>query len=423
MLAKELFNRFYLFFGIPWLFLVIFTSGSFTAVKVILLALLMVTGFVEMINRKLPVNRNYWGYTWLFVGYSVFSLTLGILNGFEFSMETCFSLIQYFILTPICIFVFTTVFGCSDQRKAALWKVLVYMTAALAILDVMKLVFLMMGMQPFFLSFLEMSSENIKETSLALRISNESSFFFLLPIFVFLLFNTGKGRLRMLYLIITAFGVIYALLSGRKTLELEIVLAVGIAICYKRPIVKIFRIAALCLLCLIVLSPLLFSYLGSLLGIENIGQLFVDTIVNGLSSGAHGVVKRENNSYALIELWLQSPLVGNGLNSYAAESLANYVTKWSYEVFYIAYLAQTGIVGMIILLIPMAYIIRRLYNLSKHHGDAKSFALCLAFICFIIAGATNPLLYFVWPWSIGMIYSYDNQDVRLEYRKSGFLLA
>ena len=150
-------------------------------------------------------------------------------------------------------------------------------------------------------------------------------------------------------------------------------------------------------------SDKIFGYISAAVGIDDIGRFAYDTVINGLSSGAGGVTKRMGNIDALMEMFYDSPIWGNGLNSYAANSLACDTSKWSYEVSFIAWLAQTGIIGMMFLAVLAIYITKRLHRFGKR-GDVRYDALMVGFLCFMLASASNPMIYLVWPWTIVAAY-------------------
>jgi len=333
---------------------------------------------------------------------------IGVINGFEFSPSNDFGIIQYYLVTPVCILFLSTSLSHSKERIEYIWQILMYLTCLLAILDVLRVVLNLMGITPSFISFIELSSEVIRDGELTLRVKNESSFFFLLPIYIYMLFNTSNRKHKKIYLLTTIFGTIYAILSGRKMLELEIVFSFFFAISYKRnlyrDILRNSRVLLSTIAIVSILSPLIFAKLSELIGVDNLPQLMLDTVINGLSSDSTGMTKRVGNTGSLFSLWSEAIIFGNGINSYAVNSLAGAPQKWSYEVFYVAWLAQTGIIGMILLVGGELSIIKQLNRLGTNLHDRRYYAVMLGFICFIIAGASNPLLYFVWPWTIAMIY-------------------
>lgn len=409
MNSIKFFDKLYVIVGIPWLFLMLFTSGSLTNLKVILLVLLLLISATDIICNGIKFRYSVASYVILFIGYCVFSLTIGVLKGFEFVITKDYTLIQYFIITPLCVLFLSASLSHTSQRINFIWRSLCYLTCILAVLDVFRDLLNLVGIRPVFLEFIELSSEVKEEGHLALRVKNESSFFFLLPIFIYMLFNSPKkDKYKVIFLITTIFGFIYAIVSGRKTLELLILFCIVFAITYKRNIFKILSNNIIVILystiIIIILSPVLFSMLSELIGIEDVPQLVIDTVKNGLSSDSVGMTKRVGNTNSLLDLWYDSLLYGNGINSYAHDSLANQTTKWSYEVFYVAWLAQTGIIGVSVLAYGAISIILRLNKLGNISGNKKYYAVMLGFICFLIAGATNPLLYFVWPWTIAVIY-------------------
>lgn len=84
MKIKDLFNYLYILIGVPFLFLVIITSRGFTEIKTLLLAILIVIAFIETILIKKSINKSFTYFIFIFVIYFIFSLLLGIFNGFPF---------------------------------------------------------------------------------------------------------------------------------------------------------------------------------------------------------------------------------------------------------------------------------------------------------------------------------------------------
>jgi hypothetical protein len=239
---------------------------------------------------------------------------------------------------------------------------------------------------------------------------------FLTPIFVFLLINpdTTNKKDRVIYLSIVLFSIIYGILSGRKILEISIMLSaffsylfVNGKFSFKRfSAWKILRLLIIAILIVVVFSAV-FERLSVIMGIDNILDLAYDTLVEELKFGDHGADganKRLENTEVLLDLWLQSPLWGNGLNAYSDLSLASTVTKWSYEVVYVAWLAQTGVIGVFLLYLPSVYIIKKLRFKGRKYLDNRYYALAFGFVSFLFCGSSNPLVYLVWPWSIVLTF-------------------
>lgn len=408
----DLFDYIYIIIGTPWLFLMLFTSRMYTEVKIALLAILMTVCFSEITIKKINFPRKETGFIIFFMIFCLLSLLWGCIQGYEFEISIDYALVQYYFITPLCILLFSMVFGRDGRRKAVLWDLLKYLTCMLTVLDVIRIVLYVQGIDPPYLQFLMMASQGMEET-LTLRISNEIALMFLLPVYVFMVMNPNglSKKDNVIYIITVVFGIIYSILSGRKMLEIEVAIAFifSITFCYGRlSLTKIKKALNAKTFILFLVVAVLFGIveekLSSIIGIESVTDLAYDTISNGLSRGDNGVEVRVNSSNALFNLWSQSPLWGNGLNSYSELHIANKDTQWSYEIFYHAWLAQTGLIGTVILFIPIMYVIKSLRRVWMITRDNAYGALLIGFVCFAIGGASNPLLYLVWPWSIVLIY-------------------
>jgi len=382
-------------------------------VKIVLLGVLVMLAFTEILIKGIPLVSKHVRFVFFFLVYMVFSLLLGVLSGYEFSMEIDNALIQYYMITPICVLLLSTVVGKFNYRKEYLWKCIVVLTCLLAVLDVAKVASSMVGLSLPFLNFIDLGSLDMTE-GLAVRASNETSLLFLLPIIIFLLVNDTGKKLFAVYLVTTLFGLAYAFISGRRILDIEIVISFAYALWYYKmkkqkntpPPQAVRKKRHLLLWTTILLTMLivtygdrLMKYISDMSGVEDVLGLAVDTVANGLSLGASGVSKRIGNTDALIDMWYNSPFWGNGLNSYAENSLASDETKWSYEVFFIAWLAQTGIIGMLFWGLVILYVMKRMRLFGKK-GDIRYSALMLGFVCYMLASATNPMIYLIWPWMI-----------------------
>lgn len=412
MAAKyRVFDKIYLLLGLPWIILMFFTSGEYTVIKTVLLALLSLMSFFEIVQCKVKINVTQRKYVVLFVFFCILSLLYGILQGYEFNFVDDFPLIQSFVFTPIIVLLLSTVFSAYRHRVSYIWQLLKYMTLFLVVLDVVKVVFFTMGIDFFLLNFIQMSSEKMVD-ELALRVSNEHNLFFLTPIFIYLLINPNQGYSktdRIVYGIIVVFSIIYSVLSVRKMLILGIVFSILFSIVFINGRFKIQNlftgrkiILYIFILCIIPLFLLLFDEVAKLIGVDDLLGFAQETLSENLSSDSHGVEKRTSNSMALIDMWLYSPIWGHGINSYAGEVAG--LNKWSYEVIYVAWLMQTGIIGIILLFGGVLYILKKLKRMGRLTGNNIYYAIMLGFLYFVIAGSSNPLVYILWPWTISIIF-------------------
>lgn len=392
----------------PALFFMVVTSRGFTLLKTVLLLLMTALCFLNILLKRKLLKRSQINYVLIFVVYFSFSLALGIMNGYEFYMNKDSGLIQYYIITPVIVFITGTCLADKSERVSYTLYFLRIITLFIIIMDIWKILAksgILPDIDKFNLIFV---SSQVNTDKLALRVSNEYAFMFLLPFYIVMLFFEKLNRDRVINSIIVIAGIIYCLLSGRKTLEIVVLGTLVFMVLYA--LIKARKVK---ILIWIAISGFILLFaaqqIGNMLGIEGIFYKAHYTISNGLSSKARGFNSRLDNITALIDLWLQSPLFGKGLNSYAPSSLANGVTKWSYEVVYNALLAQSGLIGILILLAGVIYIIRKLILEYKKTKEPVYFAVSAAFICFIISGATNPLAYIPWPWIITfMVFGKSN---------------
>lgn len=423
---SKYFNFLYLGFGIPWIALFLFTAGSLTSVKTVLLIILVLIAALEILIKQIKLNINHIGYVLIFLAYCSFSLCVGVIKGYDFNFTADFGLIQYYFITPVCVVLLSPVICEYHNRKMALWNILRWLTCGLVVIDVVKIIGIITGNPFSILEFIEMSSMVTKSDELTLRVRNESSMFFLVPIYVYMLIRGCRNKTdKIVYGTTVIFGIIYGVLSGRKMLELLIGFAFLFSISYRYNIFKKIQqhktLFASSVVAILLITPILLSSLSDTLGMQNIGETMLKTVTSGLSSNATGVVKRAENNDALIRLWVHSPIIGNGLNSYAIESTASSQTKWSYEVFYTAWLAQTGVLGMILLFIPILYIVLHLTSKGHKFKNPIYISIMLGFVCEVIGGGSNPLLYMILPWIVALSFAMTISNNNNEHYNGKFI--
>ncbi|MBR3163489.1 MAG: hypothetical protein IKF17_05275 [Clostridia bacterium] len=413
----NIFDVLYIMIGCPWLFYMIMTSRSHTVIKTILLfSLVMICVTEIIIKKKALFKRDYFIYTAFFIIYFSVSLMHGIISGYEFSLKNDFALIQYFIITPICITIISYTMNLEKKRSFFIWRYLEYLTVVLVFLDLFSILLYKKGVSIPILDFIKISSNHTTD-ELSLRVSNEVSLMFLLPIYLYMAFQMDKLMIKdkIVIIIIISIGCIYVLLSGRKITELilltEIVYIFFSKIHNRKIVVKKIFINLISGVIILVSLFYILNYVSNSLNIEDIFNKATSTLRNGISKNHIGVVKRNNNLIALFNLWLQSPIWGNGLNSYAIESLASSKTFWSYEIIYNALLAQTGIIGVTIFAIGCVYILKKLLKKYKKSNNEKYMAVFLGFLSFVLCGATNPLVYIMWPWIVSLIISDEELEI------------
>ena len=345
--------------------------------------------------------------------YCFLSLLYGIARGYKFKLEEDYSLIYTYIFTPFIILLLSHIFYKNKYRKEFLWKVVIVITLILEVMDLGKMLsnIGMIPSLPIF-DFVKIGSD-IFTTELSYRISNEAAFMFLLPISAVMFFKSKIKQEKVLYGIIVILGIFYSIMSGRKMLEVVFFSTIIIFVFLEMGKADINSLIRNMITGIIVIVIIFYGtkHLSIVLGYDSIVNKAWSTIVNGLNSSSVGGEIRISCAKALLNLWLCSPLIGNGLNSYASV-LANRVNYWSYEVVYNALLAQIGIIGMCLIFYPTYRMIRNVYKNYKNTLDYRYLAVFVGFISFLFCGASNPLVYFIWPWVITLSFSFPSTYAR-----------
>lgn len=102
---------------------------------------------------------------------------------------------------------------------------------------------------------------------------------------------------------------------------------------------------------------------------------------------------------ALMSALDEVPLLGKGLGGYVETLVRDGAIQYSYEVQWIAFLMQFGIVGFMILLIPVLFIC---YKLFLHPFSRIKFSFLALFGVWLLSGFTNPFLISL---TSGIVYS------------------
>ena len=418
-MKRNIFDNLYVVIGIPCLFMMMVTSRGFTNIKTTLLVATIIISVLEIIITHSRFNKRDFFYLFGFIIYYMFSLLWGIIGGYPFSFNIDFSLIQYYAITPIAIYLGYMIFRDKPSRTKLLVQAVTIISLFIVIMDVWKLLAyenVLPDIDKF--NLIMVASDNMYDDKLALRVSNEHVLMYLLPFYIIMLLDPKcDNKKRIIYSFIILLGCIYAIISGRKMLELAIIMMVIYMIIIKQRYDLFYKITIA-----VVILVIVGNKVSELLGVKSIFLMAKNTLEAGLSGNANGVITRKEDTRALFDMWLNSPLWGNGLNSYSDVSIANSTTKWSYEVVYTALLAQTGIIGIWLLLIGVVHILKVNLKLFRLTNVYIYFASFWAFLIFFLAGSSNPFVYTAWPWVLSLalgrekglkpLYEEDNNNIK-----------
>lgn len=128
------------------------------------------------------------------------------------------------------------------------------------------------------------------------------------------------------------------------------------------------------------------TYLTNLSGID-LGEQF---------SKAFGLVEYDSDSdgvriqqfKALMDKFMESPILGNGIGSYAERCIRNDEFLYAYELTYVGYLMKFGLLGFLLIFGTYAAMILRLYRKNKE--DLQFHAVLGGTISLLLINITNP---------------------------------
>jgi hypothetical protein len=133
-------------------------------------------------------------------------------------------------------------------------------------------------------------------------------------------------------------------------------------------------------------SCLLFCLIP-LIGPERLYQVVERRFFSDESSRSD--IIRKEQIEALVESFYEAPYLGKGMGGFSKEVVRDPLLKYSYEVQWVAFLMQFGILGLLTLLVPPLLLLTKILLLPSSRLKASLFAL---FCLWLISGFTNPFL-------------------------------
>lgn len=128
------------------------------------------------------------------------------------------------------------------------------------------------------------------------------------------------------------------------------------------------------------------------LGVGVIGVRNVTTAIEARFFSRNAKVsdqERNTQINAMLDEHDHAPYIGIGLGGYAKDSIRDKVLKHSYEVQWISFLMQFGIIGVLFLLFSLGLIAYQYFHPPFSRISIASFIL---FGCWVLSGFTNPFL-------------------------------
>lgn len=223
-------------------------------------------------------------------------------------------------------------------------------------------------------------------------IPNITSLIFILPFLISSLIfgKVYKSRFALLLLLI-----LVAIMSGRRALLVTMIIAPIISVIItsgvweRRVAWKILSVFTLFISVIVVFYSIHPDY-------------FVEMVSNIFNfSDNKSNLERKYQFDALIDGFMLHPIFGNGAGA-VASYIRSDMQPWAYELSYIAFLFQFGILGILSYFIGFVFIITFLIKQVKVKGrDSFEFFYLAGFLSFIMANASNPyLMKFDYMWVI-----------------------
>jgi O-antigen ligase len=214
-----------------------------------------------------------------------------------------------------------------------------------------------------------------------LRIQTPSD---VLPIIIFGFYLLQKDRFYK-KTIVTALMTLFVIIVYSRLFFIQYVALVGlVGVLYfleKYGIKKV--IIAFSALIVIFTSAMFMSH-----GASKIEKIITARFISADTVKSDAV--RGDQTQALINVFLKSPVIGKGVGAYAEELIRNVDNSFSYEEEYLSFLMQLGIIGFTLIIIGSIVLFFRILNVSKVKDKKIKILIIFNFIFWAIRPLFNP---------------------------------
>jgi hypothetical protein len=240
---------------------------------------------------------------------------------------------------------------------------------------------------------------------------NISSLLFLIPCF-FVALISGYSKAKFLDAVLIFFMILIGVLSGRRALFLALIMGPFLAYIFTLGVREqasgVTRYKGM-----IALGLVLFFAVASFVSFER-STFYVDQFFSifDFSENASNVERRLQFA-SLHDGWRDAPLFGAGAGAAAGYSRSQ-EQPWAYELSYVAFVFQYGLIGFLLYAAGIIFLAHRLILFVKHEGRSSfSFCILSGVIAFLVANATNPYLSkFDFMWVVFLPFAMASQLTR-----------
>lgn len=409
-----------LFSSILLMFLMLFSPTYYITYKIILLFIIIIVIIGEIIfknNGLINLSKSiiYWTIflsiiSSLYIVYGLYNNNPGALN-----LATIHLIYPWLFLVLIASI-------NTKKRLEIIFTAIVFITLMIEIYGLLYLL-TTMGFLPdiLFPDIYIGQNINISNGGISFGFPALGTLLFSLP-FIFTKIcmpqNNSKNNTQFLYWITFILGIGILILSGRRALVTIVLLTPVIVFIFTLIISKKSSKKILINLVISMLSVLVFSILSLYVFRYYLAfdfKIFKEMLISGFNFTTNDI---SSDSYirnlqfnVLLEEWSKQPLFGHGLGATTNALVRNFEFPWAFELQYMSYLFNIGLVGFIIFASSFIWIITKSIIFMKKETDSVYFILpsMVGMISFLIANATNPYLSkFDFMWTIFLPISIIN---------------
>lgn len=386
-----------------FLFLLLFLvfPNSLSLPKYIILVALLIT------SLKYPFKnykKIYGLIVWLI--FVFFSFIIGLKNGFEIDK----SLLLIYLGTPIGGILISNTFEKKEMFDY-LNKILLIIFYIVIIVDVIILldVFNLVKIFNSWFKYIGYSTSGIfMDDKVEMRIPNQTSLMFLIPYSIFR--EDKQSKLNKLMLVLS---FIVTILSGRRALQIIVMLS--LIFNFLKGKLNIKKVGIIFLTIFILVISL--NKIGKILGVENIFASVKYTVERVFDKNIGSGRLRDIQRKDLFLTWTDVPLLGKGVNASSNNIIRSKRAVWSYEEVYLAFLMQGGILGFSLfwtIVLSGSLKLMKKSRMAIEYQQNYYKALLAGSLAFFLAASSNPMIYYIWFWSIFLISFNNNEKNKIE---------
>ena len=381
-------------------FLMLFAPLAYQVIKAPLLGLtigIVAMGILD--RRELRIHPTIMLWSTLMISVGLLFIFLGLLRGEPGSVR----LTTAYVLWPL---VFTFLLGgtCSPVVTDRLFKVLVFGALAISLYS-LSYVFSILNLIPswMYIEIDQGQSIGFHEGYVDINIHSTNSLIFLVPFLTGCILTWPSSRtmpvsrafLWVAYAVSLAFGI----LSARRAFWVMIAISPFVALFFRGfvnrsvPMLPRIRVAGIAVLGLAGLV-VLFIALQQVFDIAFVDMFRKLMVAFDVTSEEGGGSLRGYQLAQLLDHWSNHPWFGSGLGSVVPNYVRSDTHPWSYELFYVAVMNQTGVIGLLMYVLAAAWVF---YHSIRILIEGGRLALYVApaltgTLCYLVANASNPMI-------------------------------